>query len=356
MLRSALRSSAAAARELFSHRADLARTFRRQFSEKPGAQDSSKIKELLEEAALRGTGEGAAPGSAEAAAGEHAAREGRVGAMVGNALTMGGLMASAYFGFYTYMYTADEMDQRLDELSSSDQPVTQAWCAMMDQYMKLRRKSEGWVKEYSDPPTDKLLPDIPPNAIYPRFTVVLDLNETIVHSDWTRGRGWRVFKRPGVEDFISKLAPQVELVVFTDQMATYGEPILERIDPQRMIRFRLYRDSTQYHNGKHVRDLSKLNRNLNQVIYITADKESFQFHPDNAVKIEPWKLQESDTVLLDLIPFIELIVKTNVADVRDVMRSYKDQDIPTAFRNRMEALAARRQQQQPHSFLGIHLR
>lgn len=49
------------------------------------------------------------------------------------------------------------------------------------------------------------------------------------------------------EDFIAKLAPQVELVLYTDQMATYGEPIMDRIDPQRNIRFRLYRDSTQYH-------------------------------------------------------------------------------------------------------------
>jgi hypothetical protein len=29
--------------------------------------------------------------------------------------------------------------------------------------------------------------------------------------------------------------------------------------------YRLYRPETQYHNGKHVRDLSKLNRDLSQV-------------------------------------------------------------------------------------------
>jgi hypothetical protein len=63
-------------------------------------------------------------------------------------------------------------------------------------------------------------------------------------------------------------------------------------------------------------------------------------------------------VLLDLLPFIELIVKTNVADVRDVMRSYEGQDIPSAFRKRMEELAQRRQQQvkQHRGLLGIQLR
>ena len=32
-----------------------------------------------------------------------------------------------------------------------------------------------------------------------------------------------------------------------------------------MIPYRLFRPETQYHEGKHVRDLSKLNRDLGQV-------------------------------------------------------------------------------------------
>ena len=33
----------------------------------------------------------------------------------------------------------------------------------------------------------------------------------------------------------------------------------------RVVLYRLYRPETQYHNGKHVRDLSKLNRDMSQV-------------------------------------------------------------------------------------------
>jgi hypothetical protein len=51
-------------------------------------------------------------------------------------------------------------------------------------------------------------------------TLVLDLDDTLVHSDWTRGRGWRTFKRPGAEDFIRQLAQYYELVVFTSQLPT----------------------------------------------------------------------------------------------------------------------------------------
>ena len=51
-------------------------------------------------------------------------------------------------------------------------------------------------------------------------TLVLDLDDTLVHSDWTRGRGWRTFKRPGADDFIRQLAQYYELVVFTSQLPT----------------------------------------------------------------------------------------------------------------------------------------
>lgn len=72
-------------------------------------------------------------------------------------------------------------------------------------------------------------------------TVVLDLDDMLVHSDWTRGRGWRTFKRPGADDFLRQLVSHFELVVYTSQLPTYADPILDRLDPHRFIQFRLYR-------------------------------------------------------------------------------------------------------------------
>ena len=65
--------------------------------------------------------------------------------------------------------------------------------------------------------------------IYP----VLDLDGVLVKSDWNRERGWRTFKRPGVDAFLKHMAQYYEVVVFTELLATYGDPILERLDPGR---------------------------------------------------------------------------------------------------------------------------
>lgn len=70
-------------------------------------------------------------------------------------------------------------------------------------------------------------------------------------------------------------------------MQTYAEPILQRLDPVGYIPYRLYRSDTQYTDGKHVRDLSKLNRDLSKVLLITADPDAASLQKENAVIV--WK-------------------------------------------------------------------
>ncbi|KAI7839905.1 hypothetical protein COHA_006385 [Chlorella ohadii] len=305
-------------------------------------------------------GHPAAGSTAEAAAAAEAAAldagpVGRIFSAIGNTLFFGGVAAASFFGYYTYRYDVDQVDRMISETESKPEnafPGSSMWVPLMRWYADQRRQLEGEMKKYADPPNDRLLPDLPPHARHIK-TLVLDLDDVLVHSDWTRGRGWRTFKRPGVDDFIRTMSQYYELVLYTSQLPTYADPILDRLDPQRTIQYRLYRDSTQYKDGKHVRDLSKLNRDMRQVLFVTADPDAYSLQPENAIKLKKeWK--EGDTMLLDLMPFLEAIVRTHVPDVRDVVKSYDGQDIPTAYRERMkrvqEQQAAR--QQQHKGFLG----
>ncbi|KDD72284.1 NLI interacting factor-like phosphatase, partial [Helicosporidium sp. ATCC 50920] len=222
---------------------------------------------------------------------------------------------------------------------------------LVDWYVDWRTYLEGELRKYADPPSDALLPDLPPAARHVK-TLVLDLDGVLVHSDWTRERGWRTFKRPGVEDFLGTMAQYYELVIYTSQLPTYADPILDRLDPQRLVQYRLYRDSTQYVGGRHVRDLSKLNRDPRQVLLLTSDAHAYALQPDSAIKLQPWKLQAQDTTLLDLIPFLEAIVRTAVPDVRDVVKSYEGLDVAVAFKERM-AKVQEQQQQRKHTSKGF---
>ena len=120
---------------------------------------------------------------------------------------------------------------------------------------------------------------------------MLDLDDCLILSDWTRERGWRVFKRPGANDFLQHMSQFYEVVVFSDQLSSYADPIIERLDPTHScLSGRLYREATQYKNGYYLRDLTKLNRNMGKVIYVTARPKT-AVQQENVVVINPYRVR-----------------------------------------------------------------
>ncbi|GFQ07203.1 mitochondrial import inner membrane translocase subunit tim50 [Phtheirospermum japonicum] len=262
-----------------------------------------------------------------------------------SALT-GGFATASYA---TYAYSLDEVDQKTktfrasanctvgDDTTSIDLYLIFHLCLrftvpakLVDIYLDLRRLAEEQVRGYTEPTSDKLLPDLHPLEQHV-FTLVLDLNETLIYSDWKRDRGWRTFKRPGVEAFLEYLAQYYEIVVYSDQQSMYVDPVVERLDTKHCIRYRLSRGATRYVDGKHYRDLSRLNRDPAKVIYISGHALESSLQPENCIQIKPWQGEAGDTTLLDLIPFLEYVAKHRPADIRTVVASYQGHDIAKEF-------------------------
>ncbi|CAO1946073.1 unnamed protein product [Urochloa humidicola] len=266
-------------------------------------------------------------------------------------------------GYASYAYSLEELDQMTREFrKKSKQPIPEgasgfekfqamaysaamkAPVAAIEGYLDVRSQIEDQIRGFSEPVSDKLLPDRAPHEQLV-LTLVLDLNETLVYSDWKRERGWRTFKRPGVDAFIEHLGRFYEIVVYSDQLSMYVDPVVDRLDPKGNIRHRLSRVATKYEHGKHYRDLSKLNRNPAQVIYISAHAFESSLQPENSVQIKPWKLENDDTQLLDLIPFLEYVAMARPSDIRAVLASYQGSDIAAEFIERSKEHQRRMQEQ-----------
>ncbi|CAI5458077.1 unnamed protein product [Closterium sp. Yama58-4] len=213
-------------------------------------------------------------------------------------------------------------------------------------YVDTRADVEERIHKFNQPASDRLLPDLAPQEQHV-YTLVLDLEGTLVHSDWKRDRGWRTFKRPGAEAFLERMAQFFEVVVFSDQLNLSVDPILDRLDQKGCIRYRLYRDGTLYTDGNYVRDLSKLNRDPNKVIYISSLPQSV-LQKENLVPLPAWKDTGADTALLDLLPFLECVARQRPADIRVVLQSYEGQDIPTAFKERSKLMQKQLQERKQH--------
>ena len=105
---------------------------------------------------------------------------------------------------------------------------------------------------YNEPAFPKLLPDTDPTWERP-YTLVLSLEDLLVHSEWTREHGWRMAKRPGVDYFLRYLSQYYELVIFTSLPFVTADPIIAKLDPYRIVMWPLCREATRYRKGEYIK-------------------------------------------------------------------------------------------------------
>eukprot|EP00529_Nitzschia_sp_RCC80_P021548 CAMPEP_0113498192 /NCGR_PEP_ID=MMETSP0014_2-20120614/31026_1 /TAXON_ID=2857 /ORGANISM="Nitzschia sp." /LENGTH=415 /DNA_ID=CAMNT_0000392169 /DNA_START=171 /DNA_END=1414 /DNA_ORIENTATION=+ /assembly_acc=CAM_ASM_000159 len=195
----------------------------------------------------------------------------------------------------------------------------------------------GLVSSYTDeiakPSHDKLLPDwsqMPnvPHDIPVPHTLVLDLENTLVSSTWDRKYGWRHAKRPGVDKFLLDLAQYYEIVLYSPSIDAIADPVVTSLDKQGCIMHRLYRDATYYTGGVHVKDLNRLNRNVNRMIVIDDDPAEVQFNPENVIRVKPYTdpSDRTDNTLARITPFLIEIARENYSNIPELLSQYEGMD------------------------------
>ncbi|KAK9468599.1 HAD-like domain-containing protein [Lipomyces arxii] len=182
------------------------------------------------------------------------------------------------------------------------------------------------------PPVALLAP--PSDELKGRKCLVLDLDETLVHSSFKflqqadfvipveiEGQYHNVYviKRPGVDEFMRQVGQLYEIVVFTASVSKYGDPLLDQLDIHNVVHHRLFRESCYNHQGNYVKDLSQLGRPLEDIIILDNSPASYIFHPQHAVPISSWFSDVHDNELLDLVPFLEDLGSKGVRDVSLVL-------------------------------------
>ena len=164
----------------------------------------------------------------------------------------------------------------------------------------------------------------------------LDLDETLVHSkadppperyDFVvRPRidgevmSFYVLKRPGADELLESLGAKYEVVVFTAGLREYASLVLDRLDRKRVITHRLYRDSCKEVDGRLVKDLSGLGRDLRRVVIVDDNPNSYSFQPENAVPVRPFIDDLGDCELRKLARFFEC--SDGFDDMRDAVKHY----------------------------------
>ncbi|VAH61922.1 hypothetical protein VPH35_044747 [Triticum aestivum] len=164
-------------------------------------------------------------------------------------------------------------------------------------------------------------------------TLVLDLDETLVHStldhcdisDFSiqvffnmKDHTVHVTQRPYLKMFLEKVAQMFELVIFTASQRIYAEQIIDRLDPDgKLISQRIYRESCIFSDGSYTKDLTILGVHLAKVAIIDNTPQVFQLQVDNGIPIKSWFDDPADQELVELLPFLETLV--DAEDVRPLI-------------------------------------
>lgn len=206
-------------------------------------------------------------------------------------------------------------------------------------YKRFKARFNSIFTYFQEPPFPDLLPPPPPPPYQRPLTLVLTLEDFLIHSEWSQQYGWRTAKRPGADYFLGYLSQYYEIVLFSSNYMMYAEKVAEKMDPiHAFVTYNLYKEHCLYKDGVHIKDLSKLNRDLGKTMIIDTDPNSYKLQPENAIPVKPWE-GTADDGLLKLIPFLEYLATQQVSDVRPILNSYQDKTkIPEEFEQRVAKL------------------
>ena len=157
-----------------------------------------------------------------------------------------------------------------------------------------------------------------------KYTLVLDMDETLIHYFFTHINGM-FFVRPYCLEFLKELNDIYEIVTFTAGTKEYADNILNILDiDNNIIKYRLYRQHTTVLGCSIYKDLSKLGRDLSRVIIIDNLKENFKMQPNNGIFIKTWTNDINDVQLKDILKILKDIDSYNVTDVRPIIQKMND--------------------------------
>ena len=177
-------------------------------------------------------------------------------------------------------------------------------------------------------------------------TLILDLDETLVHSSFKpinynnafhkpdiflsiyfRGNNHNVYvlKRPYVHEFLKEMNKIYNIIIFTASVKEYANPLLDVLDTEKVIKKRLFReDCCIGTTGKFIKDLKILKMNLKDLILVDNNPISYSYNICNGVPIKTWHYDKADQELIKLIPVLQFLA--NVNDVRDYIPKLVEND------------------------------
>ena len=166
-------------------------------------------------------------------------------------------------------------------------------------------------------------------------TLVLDLDETLVHSSTEspfpnrknivlnlkiKNLDYKIYAivRPYLDFFLKEMSHYFNLYIFTASMSQYSKALLDIIDKNKLIIKTFSREYCQYKFGIYFKDLNIFDVDYKDIIIIDNNPASYALNKSNGIPIQTWIDDPNDNELIKLIPLLKYLA--NVDDVRPIIK------------------------------------
>ena len=199
-----------------------------------------------------------------------------------------------------------------DYLNSSLKEISNLFLLYFTNYKNLIEKNKVY------PP---FLPPMDKNKY--KYSLVLDLDETLVHYIEEENKAY-VQVRPYADFFLNEMAKYFELIIFTAASEDYADIVLNELDKNKVIKYKLYRKHTEQVNGIFVKDLKKIGRDLDKTLIVDNNKDNFSLQPENGLHICSFIGDQNDDELYNLSEDLMKIVRSNKEDIRPIIKEIQE--------------------------------
>lgn len=113
------------------------------------------------------------------------------------------------------------------------------------------------------------------------YTLIIDLDETLIYypedhlDNFQKIFHEKISIRPYAIEFIQRCAKYFEIIIFTAATQEYADPLIDIIDPDRLVSHRFYRQHLTEHDKIMIKDLSKIGRDIKTVIILDNVPQNF---------------------------------------------------------------------------------
>ena len=156
-----------------------------------------------------------------------------------------------------------------------------------------------------------------------KYSLILDLDETLVHYIEEENKAY-VQVRPYADFFLNEMAKYFELIIFTAAAEDYADIVLNELDKNKVINYKLYRKHTDQMNGIFVKDLRKIGRDLDKILIVDNNKDNFSLQPENGLHICSFVGDQDDDELYNLSEDLMKIIRSDKNDIRPVIKEIRE--------------------------------